>query len=679
MPDNTQSWKLDLDSDEFLDKAVKAKESIQGIGDAENLTGLVKGLIKAGEGLAAVGVAVLALKTSFDLVFDAEQIEAVNAQFVLLTKNSGIATDKLREGLRETANGLIGETDLLQIANKAIVEMGASAEKLPQLMELARKSTAVMGGDLATNFTNLANAIAMGNQRMLKHAGIIVDVNKAQREFAASQGVALSALSESGKQQALLNAVLEKGRQDLKNVDADLKVATNAWQEFKTAMSEIGESFALLYDKTMGPSVKGITLLIKDAAQATRDWLIKDFGDGAESTKLQLKEVSEEMNRLASDLLAKKEKLAHQGEKGFWGHFFELEHTDEIEKSISQMTKRFEDLRTERNRLLNGSQDKNAEGSGDSPIVKQSIVDLDKVRKLNTKFEADMLQLRQKRLGDELKYAQSVQVVDENLAQRKTLLAQQTANKIKQINQDNDKSPAQRHALILEEQRNLDMRLKDLDEDLYNERIKALDNYESHSKGVADSIGRTWSAETKKASLDLERGTTVGKQAYDSLSGAAFNSMQAIGDSSQDAAGAVKKNLLGGLSDFAFGYGKTMFLAALAGTPPLFIPNAGGMAAGLGLMAFSGVLKGLAGGGGGSSASTGGGGGGGASSSAATVAAPAQSAPQSNNYTQTKQSQLNINVQGSIFDSDQTGRRLVDLIRGQSDQADYRVLQIGQQ
>ena len=179
MSEDAVSVSIDLDSKEFLEKAKHAYEAIGEIGESEGILKLAAQMGEVAAGVGIVGLALLALKTSFDLVLDAEKIKQVNTTFENLAKNAGLVGEELKEGMIKASGGLIEENELLQIANRSLIEMGSSAGKLPQLMEVARKATAAFGGDLAGNFEKINQAIATGQTRGLRQ-GIQVSSTFAQ-------------------------------------------------------------------------------------------------------------------------------------------------------------------------------------------------------------------------------------------------------------------------------------------------------------------------------------------------------------------------------------------------------------------------------------------------------------------------------------------------------------------
>src|SRR5258707_6606314 len=103
MADDNISFKLDLDAESFTEAIKEAISHTKELGESEHLGGLISGLTKAGIVAGTVGVAIFALKSTFEAVFDAEKINQTNASFELLAKNAGIAGTELKEGLVKAA------------------------------------------------------------------------------------------------------------------------------------------------------------------------------------------------------------------------------------------------------------------------------------------------------------------------------------------------------------------------------------------------------------------------------------------------------------------------------------------------------------------------------------------------------------------------------------------------
>ena len=123
MAENKQTFLLDLDIKEFTEKALSAKGIIEKLGSAENVEGLISGLVDLSKKIAVVSVAAYALKVGFEAVFEAERIQKVNNLFEDLTKQIGLSADVLKNDLLKATGGLADDTEVLQAANKAIITM----------------------------------------------------------------------------------------------------------------------------------------------------------------------------------------------------------------------------------------------------------------------------------------------------------------------------------------------------------------------------------------------------------------------------------------------------------------------------------------------------------------------------------------------------------------------------
>src|SRR6185312_8621445 len=108
---------------------------------------------------------------------------------------------------------------------------------------------------------------------------------KAYRDYAKELGVSADALSQAGKQAAIMNAALARGHEVFGEGVEDSRKATNAYQEFKIAMSEMGETIALLFNKTVGPAVADFFQSIRDGAKDVSGWIKSTFGEGQEAAE----------------------------------------------------------------------------------------------------------------------------------------------------------------------------------------------------------------------------------------------------------------------------------------------------------------------------------------------------------------------------------------------------------
>lgn len=204
--------------------------------------------------LGAVAIAAYGLKEAFEFAQIGEENAKIAKQFETLSSQAGIFADDLKTGLEEAAGGLYDTDDLLKIANGSIVKLGASAAALPQLFELAQKSTKVFGGEATQNLELISNAIGNLQTRSLKQIGINVDAEKTFKDYAKSIGTTSEQLTEAEKKQALLNAVMSAGNERFKGVASAASDPTisNGLKRLATGYDNLKDAIAAIAYSALG-------------------------------------------------------------------------------------------------------------------------------------------------------------------------------------------------------------------------------------------------------------------------------------------------------------------------------------------------------------------------------------------------------------------------------------------
>jgi hypothetical protein len=287
------------------DFADSASSSLKKIGRFADIGSVYYGVKAAVESAQA---ALRALEVPLNALFRADDVAAVNQQFQVLTRNAGISAVALKDALVGIADGLIDDSDLMQIANKSIIEMGSNASKLPAIFEASRKITAAgFGTDLKANFEEISSAIARLQTRSLGGLGIIIDQEKAYRDYAASIGKAGQQLSHTGKQQALLAAVLKQTESGLRGVDPSVRATTESFQRLKVQLGELGEAMSIAFSKLTSGIFKASFDALGSAAKSVSTHLVGAFGAGADQAaarvdilKKAVAEGAAELKRLQS-------------------------------------------------------------------------------------------------------------------------------------------------------------------------------------------------------------------------------------------------------------------------------------------------------------------------------------------------------------------------------------------
>jgi len=245
-----------------------------------------------------------ALKKVFDFTVLTEKNEQIANSFNAIAASAGIAGDALREGLVAAAQGLADDDDLLLAANKSIIELGSNADKIPEIMEVARKSTALFGGDLIQNFENLSQALANGNTRALKNIGLVIDSEAAQQKYAASIGVTVAQLSDAGKRQAITNAALEQAKTKFGDIDESSAKATKSFKRLVVTTGELFDSIAAIVSQSsllstvFGAVERGIKAITPDKPKT----MVEEYRSEIEKLEFSIARNNKEMAQFQAQL-----------------------------------------------------------------------------------------------------------------------------------------------------------------------------------------------------------------------------------------------------------------------------------------------------------------------------------------------------------------------------------------
>ena len=196
----------------------------------------------------------------------ATQHGKVQSGFMSLGKEIGITTLSLNS-FREAVNGTMSDTDLMTLANQAMMLGVASSEKeMAKLFDTAQRLGRVMGLETTPAIQSLVTGIGRQSIQMLDNLGIIVKSETAYLLYADSIGKTVNQLTEQDKKLAFnaeamrqaTNAVALLGEENLNaadRLDALTVSAENFWQMTGTEWRQNLERFLGMFGEQAGGSI----------------------------------------------------------------------------------------------------------------------------------------------------------------------------------------------------------------------------------------------------------------------------------------------------------------------------------------------------------------------------------------------------------------------------------------
>lgn len=573
------------------------------------------------------------------LLLEAENVRAVNAQFGSLTKQNKINSDEFSEALNRSSAGLLGNEEALQLANNAMIRLGSSAIRLPEIFELSRKAAASGYGDLKSNVEVFTNAVQTSNSKQLRAIGLSVELTKAQQKYANSLGLTTDQLTPQQREFVNITAIIKQANAQYVAIDTSTRSFSDALTRFSVASANVFQKFAQGFDAAFGSTFKRI---IDDATFS----LSKFAGETSVEQKIQnlkyrLGDLSKEY-----DEIAQRSKLVPA--------IIDVLAPSYNESALKNLKSQMEAIRNEITLLSKETKPTalplpQAPGLTDEQIklqqqrqqqLYQSQIQFQQqeqaARQQSLQYEMDD---EKRREGMAFLHAENLKMIAENGAIARNNIEKQYSDEL-------GFSKEQRDQLILEQVQAQNAQM-----------LSAEQAYQSQSSSQFDQF-LARSQKTFKQMGDAAKITFVSQ-----IGGAfaAFGNALAKGENAMEAFG---KAMLGILGDIAIQMGQSFILQGIAMSLNPLTPGSGAglIAAGAALSIFGGFLKGLAGGGGGAGAAAAAGGGGGGIAQPTEMGGGFNAAlPMADTRLQPS-TVVNFTVQGDILDSDSTQNRIVQLL-----------------
>lgn len=634
---------LDLDNKDFTTKIKDGLGLIGKLGDGGNLSGLISGFTKVGVVAGIAYAAVKAIGAAVDFAKMGEDALTVEKSFDNIAKSAGLAAETIKNDLVSASHGLADDTEILQAANKAILTMGDTAKRLPEIMDLARKASANFGGTLIENFEGMSKAIANGNEKQLKQYGIIIDSDKVIKEYAKSVGVSAKYLDDHAKKQALANSAIDKANASYKNLSTEGRAVTEFFGKFNTLWNGAIEAVAkwiaqsrFVQDsfKTLGQSV---------------DWVSKKLG----FTQTTLAEYQEKLTALRGTLYDVTEAEKKYGDSFGGGRSKQIQaEIEETKKLIAAMK--------EKKAASEAGGGEGPEGGG---VKNEELLNDRK------KFYSQLTQLKSQALEADIQNATTVQQVETDHLEQKKIREQQYILDKQLLEQQASAlgimNTAQYNEGIKALKTQHDADLAQMDLKLHDDRMQALQNYQDKTVSVFDGISAAFKKNGEANKKGLKDFGKTGDMVYGAYKKNALAAFRGVADGSQSAGDAMRGFMYGTIADTAEAKGTEMILTGI--WPPNPIAIGGGMA----LLALAQALRSQSQGSKGVGGGKGSAGGGGASPTSHDDLSSKPIAGES------KTKAVSINFHGDFVNTEQSRTRFMDMIRESGDYTDFNINKIG--
>lgn len=243
-----------------------ASKEVEGF--AKQAESLAKKFDEAGKKITSVGKKMSAAITAPLVALGALSVQEAAATDRLTASLEGLAggaeeANKYLAAIKDTSLGTISTVDALGIANKALsLNVVDTADKMAQLTEIAITLGRAQGLDAKQAVDDLTTALGRQSPMILDNLGITLKLEEAYTIYAKQLGKTADQLTDTEKQQAFLNAALEKGSEVVERLGGIQEDSAAKFERLRATFSDLrGEIGELLLP------------VIEDMTEKITDWI----------------------------------------------------------------------------------------------------------------------------------------------------------------------------------------------------------------------------------------------------------------------------------------------------------------------------------------------------------------------------------------------------------------------
>jgi hypothetical protein len=249
------------------------------MGSMTNAGGMVEGMVKK---LAAAWAGLKLAEQVKESVLLAARYETLGVVMGVMGNNAGYTATQMaqfQQGLEATGISMVG-------ARQSLNMMAAAQLNLAQSSDLARvaQDAAVISGTNSTEaFEALTRSIQTGMVIIAHRAGIMVNYQQAEKEFAATLGKTKEQLTNQELSQARLNAVLEEGRKRQGAYEASMNTAGKQLLSMERYIDNVKVRFGEAFTPALSNIVLSLTSALKGTSENLKGLIdsgdMKEFGN----------------------------------------------------------------------------------------------------------------------------------------------------------------------------------------------------------------------------------------------------------------------------------------------------------------------------------------------------------------------------------------------------------------
>ncbi len=260
--DTTQVENASRKLGDFASQGKKAEESVSGFSSATNV------MANSVKVLAAAFASLKILEYAKEAAMLSARYESLGTVMATVGKNSGYTAQQMEataQALQKTGISMIGSREQVLKLVQSHIDL-AHATKLARI---AQDAAVIANINSTESFNRLTHGIRTGQTEVLRSLGLNISIEESYKKYAQTLGITSNALTQSQKNQAVLNAVMKEGETIAGTYEAAMQTAGKMINSTERYVENLKVKLGGLFDGATLTSVTAYTDLLKELDKQT--------------------------------------------------------------------------------------------------------------------------------------------------------------------------------------------------------------------------------------------------------------------------------------------------------------------------------------------------------------------------------------------------------------------------
>ena len=267
--------KLDLMDKEFRKRFTAMDKSLKKFGtDSKKTTksvdGITASLTKLAGGFVTVAAAIKTAKIGHGMAQQFAQVQGMERGLDNLLDKYGLTAAEMMGPLHKATMGAVGDVELLRKSAMGLA-LGLAPEEIIKFGKIATTIAQTTGQSVGYMYESLITGTARQSKLWLDNLGILLDLDKVNKNYAETLGKTVAQLSEAERKQGFVNAVVQKGEELMTRMGGATENYNVATSRLSAQTDNLKTVLGSLFEKVLSPGITmwgNLALEINNVANA---------------------------------------------------------------------------------------------------------------------------------------------------------------------------------------------------------------------------------------------------------------------------------------------------------------------------------------------------------------------------------------------------------------------------